>query len=81
MMVSEWKFLKVVQEIEFHYQVEGVYLASLNIQPTILQQVRYAQLTDYTLSAIRRDTGQGLKPRFRVSDDGLLRFNGRVCLQ
>lgn len=48
-----------------------MYIASLRIEPVLIQKVKDAQEADSAIGTLRKETEQGLKPRFRVHDDGL----------
>ncbi|OMO80899.1 reverse transcriptase [Corchorus capsularis] len=59
--------------------IEGM-LASLRIQPTLIERIKEAQLVDSALQKVRANIETGAPSDFRIHDDGSLRFGDRLCV-
>ena len=55
-------------------------LATLKVQPVIIERIKVAQGQDPNLVEIRNEVIQGRKPEFNVCGDGTLRFGDRLCV-
>lgn len=55
-------------------------MATLTIQPEIIQRIKALQQLDPEIAKIRGKTLEGKKPDFQVLDDGMVRFRGRLCV-
>jgi hypothetical protein len=58
----------------------GAYLASLSVQPTLIERIKLSQSGDSQLVKIMDEVRSGKKPMFNISDDGVLKFGNRLCL-
>jgi hypothetical protein len=56
------------------------YLASLSIQPTLIERIKLSQSGDSQLVKIMDEVRSGKKPMFNISDDGVLKFGNRLCV-
>ena len=55
-------------------------LCTLEVQPTLIEEIRVAQTTDPQLERIREEILVGKPPGFVVQEDGTIRFHDRVCV-
>ena len=55
-------------------------IASFRIEPSIIEQIRQAQKEDSKLVELTSPTEPNGNFDFGVSDDGLIRFKGRICV-
>jgi len=53
---------------------------TLEVQPTLIEEIRVAQTTDPQLKRIREEILVGEAPGFVVQEDGATRFHNRVCV-
>ena len=53
---------------------------SLTLGSTLIDQIKVAQASDTELMKIKEEIAEGKRPDFLVSDDGTLRFRGRLCV-
>ena len=60
-----------------HYEV---YLASLSVQPTLVERIILSLANDSHLKKIMDEAHSGKKPEFSISEDGALRFGSRLCV-
>ncbi|XVE79221.1 hypothetical protein DITRI_Ditri14bG0040300 [Diplodiscus trichospermus] len=58
----------------------AVFVVVLLVQPNLIQRIQEAQLQDARIQAIKGEVESGLKPDFRIRDDGSLRFGDRICV-
>jgi hypothetical protein len=56
------------------------YLGKLTLEPTLLEQIRVAQLADTELNKIREEVGKGGRQDFSIAEDGTLRYQNRLCV-
>ncbi|KAJ4717010.1 Retrotransposon protein, putative, Ty3-gypsy subclass [Melia azedarach] len=56
------------------------YVAQLSIQSTLIERIKKAQQSDEFLKKIMEEVLAGRSPGFVVSNDGVLRFEGRLCV-
>ena len=54
-------------------------LASLIIQPSIVDKIKEGQASDADLQKVRVEVIKGDKPEFNLTGDGTLRFGTRLC--
>ena len=57
-----------------------VVVASLVVQPTLMDEIRQAQSSDHRLERIRTTVTSGQSTPFRVDEEGALRFRDRLCV-
>ena len=55
-------------------------LASLTIQPSIVDKIKEGQANDANLQKVRVEVIKGEKPEFNLAGDGTLRFGTRLCV-
>ena len=55
-------------------------LCALEVQLTLLEEIRVAQTTDPQLEQIREETLVGKVPGFIIHKDGTIRFHNQVCV-
>jgi len=55
-------------------------LCTLEVQPTLVEEIRVAQTADPQLERIREEVLTGKAPGFVIHEDGALRFHNRVCV-
>jgi hypothetical protein len=58
----------------------GAYLASLSVQPTLIEKIKLSQSSDSQLVKIMDELRSGKKPMFNISDDGNLKFGNGLCV-
>ena len=57
-----------------------VFMASLTIQPTLIEKIKGSQVDDAQIVKIIEEVQEGKRPGFNVSNDGVLRFGNRLCV-
>ncbi|KAK1627803.1 hypothetical protein QYE76_002118 [Lolium multiflorum] len=70
------------QEFE-HFRMELVsegYLASIELQPTLIGQIKEAQKGNASIDGIKSQIAAGKAPGFTVDEEGVLWYNGRLCV-
>ena len=55
-------------------------MANILLQSTLLNRIRAGQLNDPKLVLIQNDVIAGRSREFTISDSGMLRYQGRVCV-
>ena len=56
------------------------YLASLSVQPTLVERIKLSQVDDPHLKKIMDEVRNGKKSKFSISEDGALRFGSRLSM-
>jgi hypothetical protein len=56
------------------------YMSSLTLEPTLMEQIRTAQLSDNEIIKSREEVEKGVQSDFHVAGDGMLKFRNRVCV-
>jgi hypothetical protein len=56
------------------------YLASLSVQPTLIEKIKSSQGCDPQLIKIMEEVRGGNRLEFNISNDGALRFGDRLCV-
>jgi hypothetical protein len=56
------------------------YMSSLTLEPTLMEQIRTAQLSDNEITRIHEEVEKGVQLDFHVAGDGMLKFRNRVCI-
>ena len=56
------------------------YLASLSVQPTLVERIKLSQVDDPHLKKIMDEVRSGKKSKFSISEDGALRFGSRLSM-
>ena len=55
-------------------------LAKLSVQPTIMEAIQGGQLTDLWIQRLVHETKKDMRLGFRISEDGVLGFQGSLCV-
>ena len=55
-------------------------MASLSVQPTLVERIKLSQADDPHLKKIRDEVRSGKKSEFSISEDGALSFESRLCV-
>ncbi|XP_030452092.1 uncharacterized protein LOC115673972 [Syzygium oleosum] len=82
MMVKEWTLLEGIRDSEFKFEVGYLssLLATLRIEPEIQARIKALQSTDLDIQKILSMDATKRKTDFQVSEDGILKFRGRLCV-
>jgi hypothetical protein len=56
------------------------YMSSLTLEPTLMEQIRIAQLSDHEIIRSHEEVEKGVQLDFHVAGDGMLKFRNRVCV-
>ena len=56
------------------------FMASLTIQPTLIEKIKNSLVDDAQIVKIIEEVQEGKRPGFNVSNDGFLRFGNRLCV-
>ncbi|KAI9159726.1 hypothetical protein LWI28_001338 [Acer negundo] len=56
------------------------FLGMIVVQPTLIERIKKEQFDDVHLRKIKEDVAMGKRVGFSVSDDGVLRYEGRLCV-
>ena len=56
------------------------YLASLSVQPTLVERIKLSQANDPHLKKIMDEVRCGKKSEFSIFEDGALKFGSRLCV-
>ena len=67
-------------EIEVVMDYSEAYLASLSVQPTLVERIKSSQANDSRLKKIMDKVHNGKKSKFSNFKDGALRFESRLCV-
>ena len=81
-MVTEWRLLEEFSEQGARIAQRGVghLVASLIIQPTLLQRIKEAQGRDLRLKRLMEDEEKRERVGLRLAGDGLIKMGDRVCV-
>ena len=81
-MVTEWRLLEEFgdQNLQISQQRPRHMVASLVIQPILLQRIGEAQKRDSRLVKLIGDEEKRTKVGLQVADDGLIKLGERVCV-
>ena len=55
------------------------FLASIELQPTLISQIKEARKENASIDGIKRRIGTGKVPGF-TEDEGVLWYKGRICV-
>ena len=55
-------------------------LANITLESTLLERIKEAQKTDPELEELRAKVAAGKAKDFEISESGMLRFSGRICV-
>ena len=80
LIVKEWTLLERLRDSEFKFEVGQMsnLLATLRIEPEIQAKIKELQSTDPEIQKIVRLDVVKRKPDFQISDNGVLKFRGRI---
>jgi hypothetical protein len=67
------------KELRLEIVLEG-FLASLEVQPTLMDKIKEAQKLDKEIEEIKSNMAKGKAKGFREDDQGVLWFEKRVCI-
>ena len=67
-------------EIEVVMGHSEAYMASLSVQPTLVERIKLSQANDPYLKKIMDEVRSGKKSKFSIPVDGALRFGSRLCV-
>ncbi|KAK1618494.1 hypothetical protein QYE76_024011 [Lolium multiflorum] len=56
------------------------FLASIELQPTLISQIKEAQKSNASIDGIKSQLAAGKAPGFTVDEEGVLWYNGRLCV-
>src|SRR4051812_20820201 len=56
------------------------FLASIELQPTLISQIKEAQKGNASINGIKRRIGTGKVPGFIEDEEGVLWYKGRLCV-
>ncbi|KAK1604694.1 hypothetical protein QYE76_028367, partial [Lolium multiflorum] len=56
------------------------FLASIELQPTWISQIKEAQKGNASIDGIKKQMAAGKAPGFTVDEEGILWYNGRLCV-
>ncbi|KAK1681688.1 hypothetical protein QYE76_042536 [Lolium multiflorum] len=56
------------------------YLASIELQPTLISQIKEAQKGNASIDGIKSQIAAGKAPGFTEDEEGVLWYNGRLCV-
>ena len=82
LMVKEWTLLETVRDSEFKLEVSRIssLLATLRIEPELQAKVKALQSTNPEIQKIVGMDAIKRKSDFQISEDGVLKFRGRLCM-
>jgi hypothetical protein len=66
--------------IELAVEEVQSYLGKLTLEPTLLEQIRVAQLADEELAKIQAEVGKSGQEDFGIFEDGALRYRNHLCV-
>ena len=56
------------------------FLASIELQPTLISQIKEAQKGNESIDGIKRHIGTGKVPGFTEDEEGVLWYKGHICV-
>ena len=82
LMIKEVELLEKFRDIKLQVEVgsEFIRCSTLTISNDFLGSVRERQLLDASLNRVREQLGSDEARDFALGDDGILQFQGRVCV-
>jgi len=82
LMIKEVELLESFRDMKLQVELgsEFIRCSTLTISSDFLTLVRERQLLDASLNKIREQLGSDEARDFALGDDGILRFQGRVCI-
>jgi len=82
LMIKEVELLEKFRDMKLHVELgsEFIRCSTLTISSDFLDSIRERQLLDANLNRVREQLGPDETREFALGSDGLLRFQGRVCI-
>jgi len=82
LMIKEVKLLEKFRDMKLQVELESGFIrcSNLTISSDLLNSVRERQLLDVSLNKVRKQLGSDEAKDFALGDDGILRFQSRVCI-
>jgi len=82
LMIKEVELLEQFRDMKLQVEVRSEFIrcSTLTISSDLLSSVRERQLLDASLNRVREQLGSDEARDFALGDDGILRFQGRVCV-
>jgi len=82
LMIKEVELLEKFRDMRLHVELgsESIRCSTLTISGDFLDSVRERQLLDASLNKVREQFGSDEANDFALGGDGILRFQGRVCV-
>ena len=82
LMIMEWKLLEEFQDQNLQIVQQSLrhMVASLVVQPTLLQRIGEAQQKDSRLMKLMEDEEKRTKVGLRVANDGLIKLGEWICV-
>ena len=82
LMIKEVELLEKSRGMKLQVELgsESIRCSTLTISSDFLDSVRERQLLDVSLNRVREQLGSDEAKDFAMGDDGILRFQGRVCV-
>jgi len=81
-MIKEVELLEKFQDMKLQVELgsEFIRYSTLTISSDFLESIRKRQLLDVSLNRVREQLGSDEARDFTLGNDGILRFQGRVCV-
>ncbi|WVZ80573.1 hypothetical protein U9M48_028039 [Paspalum notatum var. saurae] len=67
-------------EVEVRYNITEVSLQAIQIKPTLQDEILQKQTIDTNLQNLKKGILEGKLAEFRIDQDGLIRFQNRLCV-
>ncbi|KAI6698855.1 hypothetical protein NL676_018974 [Syzygium grande] len=82
LLVKEWTLLEGARDSEFKFKVGHLssLVATLRIEPEVQAKIKALQSTDLEIQKILSMDDIKRKPDFQVSEDGIFKCRGRLCV-
>jgi len=82
LMIKEVELLEKFRDIRLQVELgtESIRCSTRTISSNFLDSIRERQLLDASLNRVREQLGLDEAKDFALGDDGILRFQGRVCI-
>ena len=81
MVCYNLQFLVALQKINMQFEVcNGVLVATMQVKPIIVDEIRDAQLNDPYLQKMKNKVQEVSNIQFFVREDGTLEYGSRICV-
>ena len=82
LMIKEVELLEKFRDMRLHVELgsESIRCSTLAISSDFFDSIKERQLLDASLNKVREQLGSDEAKDFALGDDGILRFQGRVCI-